>query len=89
MNWFSGFGELCGGAGIAEHFGSECFDGGASLPAVGGKAGFAAGLLKEGEAIPSVLDRNLGQEQAAAGVEAHDQAVPADLDLFGAAATAR
>jgi len=68
---------------ITENFGGERLEGGSLLPGVGREAGFAAGLLKEGQAIPAVLDRNLGQEEAAVQAEADHQTMPADLDLIG------
>lgn len=68
---------------VAEDFGGEGLESCALLPGIRGQARFAAGLLEKGCAVPSVLDGNLRQQQAAATVQAEEQAVAADFDGIG------
>ena len=67
---------------IGENFGGESFQPGAGLPCVGGQAGFSAGLFEKGDAVPSVLDWHLRQQQAAVGTKADQQAVASDFNLI-------
>ena len=68
---------------FAKDFGSEGFNGRAFLPCVRRQSRFAAGLLQEGCAVPSVLDGDLGQEQAATAVPSDEKSVAAHFNLFG------
>jgi len=68
---------------FSEHFSGERLDGCASLPGIGRQAGLAAGLLEEGDAVPVVFDRNLGQEEAAVSGHADEEAVAPNLDCIG------
>lgn len=68
---------------IAEYFGGKGFDGCALSPCVQGQAGFAASLFEERGAVPSVFDRDLGQQQASVAMLANEQTVVADFDFFG------
>src|SRR5690349_3635003 len=67
---------------VAKNFCGEGFEGGAGLPCVWRQAGFSAGLLQKSGTIPSMLDGNLGQEQAAAATHRDQQTVPTDLHLL-------
>ena len=70
---------------VAEDLGFEHADLGVGVvPGVGGQAGLAAGRGQELLAVEAVLDRDLGQQQAARAAPAHVQTVTADLDLLGA-----
>ena len=55
---------------------------GTGLPGVGRQAGFPAGLFEEGDAVPSVLERHLRQQQAATVPQADQQAVASNLHLL-------
>lgn len=68
---------------FSEHFSGEGFDGCSSFPGFGRQAGFAASLLEEGNAVPVVFDRDLGQEQAAISNHADEETVAPYFDGFG------
>ncbi len=68
---------------IAKNFCGEGFDLRAILPGVKRKAGFPAGVFEKSDAVPTVLDGNLRQEQAAVARHADEQTVASDLDFFG------
>src|SRR5216684_4239650 len=68
---------------VPKDFGGESFDDSAFLPCIRGQPGFAAGLLEKGYAVPTALDRNLRQQQAAAAMPGDEQAVAADFNLLG------
>src|SRR5712671_7158519 len=68
---------------FAKDFGSEGFNGRAFFPRIQRQTGFAAGLLQEGCAVPSVLDGDLGQEQAATAMPGNEKSVAAHFNLFG------
>ena len=68
---------------FSEHFSGECLDGCTFLPGIGRQAGLAAGLLEEGDAVPVVFDRNLGQEKAPMSGQADEEAVAPNFDGIG------
>src|SRR5712671_5034059 len=68
---------------LAKNFGSEGFKGRAFLPCVRRQSRFAAGLLQEGCAVPSMFDGDLWQEQAATAVPGDEKSVAAHFNLFG------
>jgi len=49
---------------VAKNEGFENEDLSPLFPGVGGEACFETGLIEESPAVPSVLDRNLGKEEA-------------------------
>jgi hypothetical protein len=64
----------------SENFGGEGFNGRTLLPCVQRQAGFAAGLLEKGSAVPVALGWHLRQKQAATPGHGDQQAVASDLD---------
>jgi hypothetical protein len=63
--------------------GFEDIDLGAFPPSVGGEAGFEAGFGQEFLPVPVVLDRDLGEQQAAPASLSDDEPVLSDLDEIG------
>ncbi len=68
---------------LSKYFGSEGLDLGPGVPCVEVKAGFSASLFEKRDAIPVMLDGDLGQKQAAATGHADEQTVAADFDGVG------
>jgi hypothetical protein len=58
--------------GLPEHLGCERLQGRARLPRIRRQPGFAASLLKKGDAVPLVFDRDLGKKQSATTCQSHD-----------------
>ena len=67
---------------VGEDFGGEGFQLRPGLPGIWRQAGFPAGLLEEGDAVPSVLERHLRQQQAATVAQADQQAVASNFHLL-------
>src|SRR5436309_15005327 len=69
---------------VSKNFRGKRFKLRARLPSIQRQSRFLAGLFEESDAIPSVLDRNLGQQQAAMTRHADKEAMPGNCDLLGA-----
>src|SRR5205807_6947590 len=67
----------------SKYFRGEGLDGGAFMPRIHGQAGFAAGLLEEGDAVPGTLVGDLVQKQSALAVHADQHAMAADFHGSG------
>ena len=66
---------------VAKHFRGEGFQYGTRLPGIRGQASLPARLFEEFLATPSMLHRNLGQQQSTPYTQGHDQAMFADFHL--------
>ena len=51
-------------------------------PGIQGKPSLSAGLLQKGFSIPAMFNRHLRKQQAAPGIQGHQQSVAANLHLF-------
>src|SRR6266496_532972 len=68
---------------IAEHFCCKSFNRRTGLPRVQRKACLSASLFEERDAVPSVFDRNLGQQQTTMASLRNDQPVASYHNVFG------
>ncbi len=69
--------------GVGKDLSGKSLDSCGFAPGIQRQAGFAAGLLEKSFPVPTIFDRNLGQQQAAASAIGNEQTVAPDFHRLG------